>query len=202
MRKLSIQSKYSEQVQGFFFVVVVIVFFKKIELILDDCSKTHWLNYSYPCHACLKNFKYKVEKCERILTSWSFNEIENSIISLSLLKWFQYNPFPKTVYCIWWEHQKHFHFLFIQDYKKIQLIVAILFFILLLALILRTEHPFLLTTDMTLHKSHRKALYAGNDMVKKKVLPPFYIIFPSVSLWSDPEFYYESQLPTTFFCEL
>jgi len=67
-----------------------------------------------------------------------------------------------------------------------------------LALNVRTEHPFLLATDMTLHKSRRKALYAGNDMVKN-VLPPFYIIFPSVSLWSDPEFYYENpvanQLP-------
>lgn len=85
-----------------------------------------------------------------------------------------------------------------QDYKKIQLYVAILLFILPLALNVKTEHPFLLTTGMTLHKSRRKALYAGNDMVKN-VLRPFYIIFPPVSLWSDPEFYYESpvanQLP-------
>lgn len=102
------------------------------------------------------------------------------------------------VYYIQWEHQKHFHFLSIQDYKKIQLYVAILLFILPLTLNVKTEHPFLLATGMTLHKSCRKALYAGNDMVKN-VLRPFYIIFPSVSLWSDPEFYYENpvanQLP-------
>lgn len=58
--------------------------------------------------------------------------------------------------------------------------------------------PFLLATDMTLHKSLRKALYAGNDTVKKKFFLLSLSIFFSVSLWTDPEFYYESQLPTNF----
>lgn len=41
------------------------IYLKKIEFLLDDCSKTHQVKDSYQC-SYLKNFEYKVEKCEHI----------------------------------------------------------------------------------------------------------------------------------------
>lgn len=40
------------------------LFCKKIEFILDNCSKTHQIKDSYQCY--LKNFEYKVEKYEHL----------------------------------------------------------------------------------------------------------------------------------------